>query len=64
MNSRRLGVVALRTAVFVIAAVVVGVLHDWSLYAVAAVALTLAALAVQIGGMLWLRRGERTDRST
>lgn len=63
MNSRRLGVIALRTAVFVVVAVVVAVLNDWAGYAVLAVALTVAALAMQLGGMLWLRRKERFEQS-
>lgn len=59
MNSRRLGILALRTAVFVIVAVVLAALNDWGSYATLAVALTTAALAIQLAGVLWLRRREQ-----
>lgn len=59
MNSRRLGFVAVRTAVFVAAALAVAIVNGWPTPATVAVALTTAALAVQLIGMLWLRRHEQ-----
>lgn len=64
MNPRRLGVLAARTAVFVVLALIVAVLNGWSVFAITAVALTGGALAVQLGGILWLRRAERSTADT
>lgn len=64
MNSRRLGILALRTAVFVIVAVVLAALNGWGGYATLAVALTTTALAIQLAGVLWLRRREHAAPTT
>lgn len=61
MNKNRLGILLVRTLVFVVAAVVLGVVYDWPSFAVIAVALTGAAALVQFGGWLWLRRAEQRD---
>jgi hypothetical protein len=58
MNSRRLTFLLVRTAVVFVLALVVAVHYGWSWFGVAAVALTAAALAIQFGGVLWLRRAE------
>jgi hypothetical protein len=59
MNSRRLTFLLIRTAAFFVLALVVAVLYGWSWFGIAAVALTGAALAIQFGGVVWLRRAER-----
>lgn len=59
MNSRRLTYLLIRTLIFFVAALVVAVLWHWTSLAIIAVALTGAATAVQLGGVLWLRRSER-----
>jgi hypothetical protein len=59
MNSRRLTYLLVRTLIFFVAALVVAVLWHWTPVAIIAVALTGAATAVQLGGVLWLRRAER-----
>lgn len=64
MNSRRLTYVLVRTLIFFVAALVVAVLWHWTPVAIIAVALTGAAGAVQLGGVLWLRRTERNAAST
>ncbi|NYH77864.1 hypothetical protein FHR84_001178 [Actinopolyspora biskrensis] len=58
MNSRRLTLVLVRSAVFLIVGVVLFTLVGWSGYAVVAVGLMAAAILVQLGGILWLRRSE------
>ncbi|MDR7299859.1 hypothetical protein [Haloactinomyces albus] len=59
MTVRRLGFLAVRTAVFVAAAWAMAVGTGWAMPAVVAVALTTAALAVQLAGMVWLRRRQQ-----
>ncbi|WP_242687008.1 MULTISPECIES: hypothetical protein [unclassified Actinopolyspora] len=58
MNSRRLTLVLVRSAVFLIVGLVLFTLVGWSGYAVVAVGLMAAAILVQLGGVLWLRRSE------
>ncbi|RCW46041.1 hypothetical protein DFQ14_102343 [Halopolyspora algeriensis] len=55
MTVRRLGFLAVRTAVFVVVAWILAVTTGWSMPAAVAVALTTAALVVQLAGMVWLR---------
>jgi hypothetical protein len=64
MNSRRLTYLLVRTLIFFVAALVVAVLWHWSPVAIIAVVLTGAAGAVQLGGVLWLRRTERDAART
>ncbi|QIZ39192.1 hypothetical protein FDZ84_01625 [Saccharopolyspora sp. ASAGF58] len=61
MNKSRLTVLLVRTALFFVAAVVLGFIYDWPSFAVIAAVLTGAAALVQLGGVLWLRRTERND---
>ncbi|MGI8306806.1 hypothetical protein [Saccharopolyspora hattusasensis] len=61
INKSRLTVLLVRTALFFVAAVVLGFIYDWPSFAVIAVVLTGAAALVQLGGVLWLRRTERND---
>lgn len=61
MNFRRLTYLLIRTLVFFVAALVVAVLWHWTPVSIIAVALTGAASAVQLGGVLWLRRTERNS---
>lgn len=63
INKSRLGVLLVRTGLFFVAAVVIGVVYGWSSFAVIAAALTGGATLVQLGGWLWLRRAERRDPS-
>ncbi|PRW64018.1 hypothetical protein [Actinopolyspora mortivallis] len=58
MNSRRLAFVCARSAVFLVAGLVVFTLLGWSVYGAVAVGLLAAAVLVQLGGVLWLRRSE------
>ncbi|MEY8038229.1 MULTISPECIES: hypothetical protein [Saccharopolyspora] len=64
MDARQLTYLLVRTLVFLAVAVVVAALAGWPWYGVAAVGLTGAAAAVQLGGVLWLRRSERAKSST
>ncbi|MGW3472228.1 hypothetical protein ACWDKQ_28025 [Saccharopolyspora sp. NPDC000995] len=61
INKSRLTVLLVRTALFFVAAVVLGLIYDWPSFAVIAAVLTGAATLVQLGGVLWLRRTERND---
>lgn len=64
MNSRRLTFVLVRTGVFLVAGLILFTVIGWSTYAAVAVALITAAMAVQLGGVLWLRRSERAGESS
>ncbi|PKW18838.1 hypothetical protein [Saccharopolyspora spinosa] len=59
INKSRLTVLLVRTALFFVAAVVLGIIYDWPSFSVIAAVLTGAAALVQLGGVLWLRRTER-----
>ncbi|GAA4849140.1 hypothetical protein GCM10025787_34970 [Saccharopolyspora rosea] len=59
MNSRRLMIVFYRTVVFFVLAVVVSAVYGWPWFGIAAIALTGAAAALQLGGALWLRRTQQ-----
>lgn len=61
MNSRRLMVMALRSAVFLAVALAVFFTMGRSWFAFLAVGLIAAATLVQLGGALWLRRTERSQ---
>jgi hypothetical protein len=61
INKSRLGVLLVRTGLFFVAAVVLGVVYGWPSFAVIAAALTGGATLIQLGGWLWLRRAERLD---
>ncbi|SDP31729.1 hypothetical protein SAMN04487905_103187 [Actinopolyspora xinjiangensis] len=58
MNSRRLTFVLVRTAVFLVVGLVLFTVIGWSPFATFAVVLIGAAMAVQLGGVVWLRRSE------
>ncbi|MBA8824060.1 hypothetical protein FHX42_001389 [Saccharopolyspora lacisalsi] len=60
MNSRRLTLVLVRTAAFFVVGLIVFPVIGWSWFGAAAIALIAAAMAVQFGGVLWLRRAEKT----
>ncbi len=62
MTPRRLTILAIRTAVFVILALTVAVVSGWSPFAITAVALTSGALAIQLGGLIWMRRSRRAEQ--
>jgi FtsH-binding integral membrane protein len=64
MNSRRMALLLIRTTAFFVIALVVAVLNDWPWFGVVAVALTGAACVMQLAGVLWLRRSERTRSNT
>ncbi|MDP9641095.1 cytochrome c biogenesis factor [Actinopolyspora lacussalsi] len=59
MNSRRLTFVLVRTGVFLVVGLVLFTVIGWSPFAATAVVLIAAAMAVQLGGVVWLRRTER-----
>ncbi|SFS89331.1 hypothetical protein [Saccharopolyspora flava] len=59
MSKNQLGVLLVRTLLFFVVAVVLGVITGWQVYAIIAVALTGGAALVQLGGWLWLRRTEQ-----
>ncbi|MEU5848396.1 hypothetical protein [Saccharopolyspora shandongensis] len=61
INKSRLSVLLVRTALFFVAAVVLGFIYEWPSFAVIAAVMTGAATLVQLGGVLWLRRAERRD---
>ncbi|ASU78791.1 hypothetical protein CDG81_11450 [Actinopolyspora erythraea] len=58
MNSRRLTFVLVRTGVFLVVGLVLFTVIGWSRFAAFAVVLIGAAMAVQLGGIVWLRRSE------
>lgn len=60
MNSRRLIVLAVRTAVFLVVAVIAVAMTGWTSIGIGAIALLGLATAVQLGGALWMRRQERS----
>lgn len=60
MNSRRLTLVLVRTSAFFAVGLIVFPVIGWSWFGAAAIALIAAAMAVQLGGVLWLRRAEKT----
>ncbi|MGJ7906608.1 hypothetical protein ACOQFL_09030 [Actinopolyspora sp. H202] len=64
MNSRRLTFVLMRTGVFLVAGLVLFTVIGWSSLATTAVVLIAAAMAVQLGGIVWLRRTERTAENS
>lgn len=64
MNKSRLGILLVRTLLFVAVAVALGVINGWPTYAVVAVALTGGAALVQFGGWLWMRRAEQDEPAT
>ncbi|MEB3371229.1 hypothetical protein [Saccharopolyspora mangrovi] len=64
MNKSRLGILLVRTLLFFVVAVVLGVINGWPAYAVVAVALTGGAALVQFGGWLWMRRAEQDEPAT
>ncbi|MDI2031831.1 hypothetical protein QFW96_24610 [Saccharopolyspora sp. TS4A08] len=59
MSKNQLGVLLIRTLLFFVVAVVLGVMTGWPTYAIIAVALTGGAALVQFGGWLWMRRTEQ-----
>lgn len=59
MNSRRLIILSIRTAVFLVVAIVAATMIGWSTIGIVAVALLGLATLVQLGGALWMRRQER-----
>lgn len=59
MNSRRLTVLTVRTAAFLVVALVAAAMSGWSTIGIVAVALIGLATLAQLGGALWLRRQER-----
>ncbi|MCI2421743.1 hypothetical protein MOQ72_30335 [Saccharopolyspora sp. K220] len=59
INRSRLTVLLVRTSLFFVAALVLGVVYGWPWFAVVAAALTGGAALVQLGGVLWLRRAEQ-----
>lgn len=61
MTSRRLTFLLARTAVFLLIGLIVFTVIGWSMFAVIAVSLLAGAVAVQAGGIWWLRRSERAD---
>ncbi|SDJ94146.1 hypothetical protein SAMN04487820_10374 [Actinopolyspora mzabensis] len=64
MNSRRLTFVLVRTGVFLVAGLVLFAVLGWSPFAAVAVGLIAAAMAVQFGGVVWLRRTERMTENS
>lgn len=58
MNSRRLMLIAIRTAIVLVIAIAAFTAIGWSWFAFLAVGLIAAATVVQLGGALWLRRTE------
>lgn len=64
MNSRRLALILLRTTAFFVVGLVVFPTIGWSWFGALAIALIAAAMAVQLGGVLWLRRAEKAAQSS
>jgi hypothetical protein len=61
INKSRLTVLLVRTLLFFVAALVLGVVYGWPSFAVIATVMTGGAALVQFGGVLWLRRAEQRN---